>query len=117
MAKFVKKAATKSVEKKPIEVKKNGAKKIVTKVPEAMVFWCHDGQIFNDLDQLIAGFDLMTDETFMYHANENKNDFSCWIIDVIGDKTLGDDIKKAKNKTEAKKITEQRYYDLTKLEG
>jgi hypothetical protein len=117
MAKFVKKAATKSAEKKPVEVKKNGAKKILTKVPEAMVFWCHDGQIFNDLDELIAGFDLMTDETFIYHANENKNDFSCWIIDVIGDQILADDIKKARNKTEAKKITQQRYYDLTRLEG
>ena len=112
MAKFMKKA-----EKKPAAVQKNGSKKYLTKVPETMVFWCHDGQLFNDLDQLIAGFDLMSEETYMYHANEDKNDFYCWIVDVIGDEALAKDIKKAMNKAEAKKITQQRYYDLTKLEG
>ena len=117
MAKFMKKAETKSADKKSAVVKKNGSKKYLTKVPETMVFWCHDGQLFNDLDQLMAGFDLMSEETFMYHANEDKNDFSCWIIDVIGDEDLAKDIKKAKNKVEAKKITQQRYYDLTRLEG
>jgi hypothetical protein len=117
MAKFIKKAETKPVEKKPAVVKKNGTKKILAKVPETMVFWCHDGHVFNNLEDLMLGFDLMSEEIFMYHANEDKNDFSCWIMDVIGDGELAKDIKKAKSKAEAKKITQQRYYDLTKLEG
>jgi hypothetical protein len=117
MAKYLKKTEPKPAEKKPAAVKKNGSKKYLTKVPETLVFWCHDGQTFNGLEQLIAGFDLMSEETFMYHANEDKNDFSCWIIDVIGDEALAKDIKKAKNKAEAKKITQLRYYDLTRLEG
>jgi hypothetical protein len=117
MAKFMKKAEMKPAEKRPAAVQKNGSKKYLKKVPETMVFWCHDGQLFNDLDQLMAGFDMMSEETFMFHANEDKNDFSCWIIDVIGDKDLAKDIKKAKSKSEAKKITQQRYEDLTRLEG
>lgn len=117
MAKFMKKTEIKAAEKQPAAAKKTVSKKYLTKVPEALVFWCHDGQIFNDLYQLMSGFDLMSEETFMYHANEDKNDFSCWIIDVIGDEVLAKDIKKAKNKTEAKKITQQRYSDLTKQEG
>jgi hypothetical protein len=117
MARPLKKTGTKPAESKAAAIKKNGSKKYLTKVPETLVFWCHDGQVFNDLEQLIAGFDLMSEETFMYHANEDKNDFSCWIIDVIGDEALAKDIKKAKSKTEARKITQDRYYDLTRLEG
>ena len=117
MPKFVKKAETKTAENKPAEVKKNGSKKYLEKVPETLVFWCRDGQVFNALDQLMQGFDMMSDETFMYHANPDKNDFSCWIMDVIGDGELAKDIKKAKNKTEAKKITQQRHDELYELWG
>lgn len=117
MPKVMKKAATKTAANKPVETKKTGSKKYLEKVPETLVFWCRDGQVFNDLDQLMSGFDLMSDDTFMFHANEGKNDFSCWILDVIGDGDLAKDIKKAKNKTEAKKITQQRKQDLSKLES
>jgi len=117
MVKVIKKAVAKPAIKQPSEIKKIDSKKYLTQVPETLVFWCHDGQIFHDLDQLIAGFDAMSEEVFMYHANEDKNDFSCWILDVIGDGTLAQDIKKARNKADAKKITQQRYYDLTRLEG
>jgi hypothetical protein len=93
------------------------SKKYLEKVPESVVFWCHDGQIFRDLNDLINGFDLMTDDTFWYHANDEKNDFSCWILDVIGDEDLAKDVKKVKTRSQAKKVTQQHYYDLTKLEG
>jgi hypothetical protein len=117
MAKFVKKVETSSAETQPVDVKKKGSKKYLAKVPETTVFWCHDGQRFDDLEQLVAGLDQMAEETFMFHANEDKNDFSCWVLDVIGDVDLAKDIKKAKSKSEAKKITKQRYEDLTRLEG
>jgi hypothetical protein len=117
MPKVIKKVETKPAVKQPAAVKRTGSKKYLTKVPEMTVFWCHDGQIFDDLEHLMAGFDRMSEETYMYHANEDKNDFSCWIIDVIGDVELAQTIKKAKNKVEAKKITQQRYAELTQLEG
>ena len=110
-------AELKAEVKKPAEVKKQGSKNHLEKVPETMVFWCHDGQIFDDLEKLMLGFDLMSDETFMFHANDYKNDFSCWIIDVIGDGELAEDIKKAKNKTEAKKITQKRHTELKNQPG
>jgi hypothetical protein len=116
MPKVMKKVETKTAANKPVEIKKTGSKKYLAKVPETMVFWCHDGQVFNDLDQLIQGFDLMSDDTFMYHANEDKNDFSCWILDVIGDADLSEVIKKARTKADAKKITEKRKQDLSKLD-
>ena len=116
MAKISKTQLIKTEQKKPTAVKKSGSKKYLAKVPETTVFWCHDGQVFDCLNRLITGFDLMTEETFLYHANEEKNDFSCWIVDVIGDKKLGTDIKKAKNKKEAKQMAQDRTYDLSLLE-
>ncbi len=96
---------------------KNPNEKLLAQVPEAFVFWCHDGQVFRDIDDLVNGFDMMSDETYYYHANDQKNDFSCWIIDIIRDEKLGQDLKKAKTRHNAKNITKQRYYDLTRLEG
>lgn len=110
-------AEVKAEVKKPAAIKKKDSQKFMEKVPERMVFWCHDGQIFDDLERLMLGFDLMSDETFLYHANEDKNDFSCWIIDVIGDAELAKDIKKAANKTEAKKITQKRHNELKNQPG
>ena len=116
MAKFVKKAEIKKevtiAKEFKAEVKRKTSKKFLDKVPETMVFWCHDGQVFNDLEQLMIGFDLMSDETFIFHANDDKNDFSRWIIDVIGDEELAKEIKVAKSKTEAKKITLERHNEL-----
>ena len=106
----VKAPATKSINKEK-------AAKCLAKVPEEVVFWCHDGQVFRDLNDLMCGFDLMTEDTFCYHANEEKNDFSCWIVDILGDEELAKDVKKAKTPKQAKKITEMRYSDLTRLEA
>jgi hypothetical protein len=117
MAKLMKKAAAKAMKKQPAVIKKNGSKKYLEKVPDNMVFWCHDGQIFNNIEQLMAGLDQMSDDTFAYHANEDKNDFACWIMDVIGDEALAKDIKGARNKSEAKKAAQQRYAELTQWEG
>jgi hypothetical protein len=117
-----KKAAVKNMEikaavQKPLKTVKPDSRKFLVKTPEAMVFWCHDGQLFDDLEKLMNGFDLMSDETFMYHANPDKNDFSCWLVDVIGDLDLANDLRKARNKDEAGKITRMRYEELTRLEG
>ncbi len=116
MAKISKTQLSKPEQKKSTAAKKSGSKKYLEKVPETTVFWCHDGQVFNCLDTLISGFDLMADETFSHHVQGDKNDFSCWIIDVIGDVELGKAIKKAKNKAEAKQIVYDRTYDLSLLE-
>jgi hypothetical protein len=104
-------------ESKVITPKKADEKKKLEKVSEAVVFWCNDGQIFRDIEELMAGFDTMSDETFAYHLNDIKNDFSCWVLDIIGDQKLAQELKTIKTKDQAKKKVQQRYIELTQLEG
>ena len=80
---------------------KEQADKALAKVPEGYVFWCHDGSIFVDINELAAGLVTMSDETFAYHSNLEKQDFSNWVRDVIGDKQLADDLAKATSRLQA----------------
>ena len=80
---------------------KEKADKALAKVPEGYVFWCHDGSIFVDINELAAGLVTMSDETFAYHSNLEKQEFSNWVRDVIGDKQLADDLAKATSRLQA----------------
>ena len=92
-------------------------KKNLEKVSETVVFWCNDGQVFRDMQELMDGLDKMSDATFAYHLNDIKNDFSCWVMDIIGDEKLAQDLKTVKNREQAKNKVKQRYIELTQLEG
>jgi hypothetical protein len=88
----------------------SGGVKMVTKVAEIYlqpvlqekVFWCRDGKVLASIDELYVALDGMSEETYSYHANSGKNDFSKWIRDVIGDKMLADNLEKVLLKDEAK---------------
>ncbi|MFA5308527.1 MAG: hypothetical protein WC370_03455 [Dehalococcoidales bacterium] len=75
--------------KTPVKAKKQPDKRLA-KVPSEYVFWSHDGKIFADLAELAEGLAAMSDETFAYHSNLEKRDFSNWVRDVIGDELLAD---------------------------
>jgi hypothetical protein len=66
-------------------------------VPQDKVFWCHHGRMVKNMDELAAILREMPEETFHYHATGEKNDFSAWVRDVIGDVTLANQLKKAAN--------------------
>jgi hypothetical protein len=70
-------------------------------VPEDKAFWCTDGRVMKNLNELEKALLEMSDETFRYHANESKNDFSNWIQDVIGDVQLADNLRRNTTRTEA----------------
>ena len=92
-------------------------KKNLEKVSETVVFWCNDGQVFRDMQELMDGLEKMSDATFAYHLNNTKNDFSCWVMDIIGDEKLAQDLKTVINREQAKSKVKQRYIELTQLEG
>ena len=83
------------------------AERLLARVPEAYVFWCCDGRILRDTRELGEALETMTDETFAYHSNEQKKDFSNWVRDIIGDEKLARDLARSMNRTEAaKKVAE-----------
>jgi len=80
---------------------KKQPEKLVVKAPVEYVFWCHDGSVFTDLRELAEGLTAMSDETFAYHSNPEKQDFSNWVRDVIGEEQLANDLARAISRLQA----------------
>jgi len=91
-----------------IKVTKQDAEKLLTDVPEDRSFWCCDGRIFRNIRDLSDGLANMSDETFAYHLNDEKNDFSNWLNDVVGDEKLAKDLEKPITRQEAAKRVNDR---------
>ena len=85
---------------KPKEAKEQTTN-LLAKAPAEQAFLCHDGNVFTDMKELAEGLSAMTDETFSYHANQEKNDFSNWLMDVIKDEKLAGDLTTATTRLEA----------------
>lgn len=70
--------------------------KFLENVPDDKVFWLCDGRILRNLHELADALENMSNDVFEHHVNKEKNDFSSWINDVIGDKKLANDLRKIK---------------------
>ena len=93
---------------------KEQAQKLLAKVPDEYMFRCQDGRILKDMKELEEALATMTDETYAFHANAEKNDFTNWVRDVIGDEKLAKDLGKATNRAQATKQATIRVATLTK---
>ena len=91
---------------------KVNAKKLLADVPEQKRFWCHDGKLLNNMAELEMALKQMIDETFRYHVNQNKNDFSTWVRDVIGDEELAGDLQDSSTHAQAAKYVSDRILQL-----
>jgi hypothetical protein len=80
---------------------KKDAERLLGKVPDEYVFRCSDGRIMNSMQELGDALNLMSDDTYSYHANAERNDFGNWVRDVIGDQKLTNDLLKAADRTKA----------------
>jgi hypothetical protein len=87
---------------------KGQAQKFLSKVPEEYVFRCQDGRVLRDMNELAEALSTMTDETFTYHSNVEKKDFSNWVRDIIGDEKLAKDLEKVTDRTQAAKQASSR---------
>ena len=72
-------------------------------VPEYKQFFCNDGKVLKNISELSIALSGMSDETFSYHSNATKTDFSKWAKDVIGDEKLAIDLQKSGNRIKASK--------------
>jgi len=93
---------------------KEQAQKLLAKVPDEYVFRCQDGRVLRDMKEMAEALATMTDETFAYHSNAEKRDFSRWVRDIIGDEKLAKDLRKATDRAQATKQATTRVATLTK---
>ncbi len=75
-----------------VSVSKSAAKARLGDIPKEKRFWCHDGRFLKNLEELKTALEQMAEETFRYHSNETKTDFSNWVRDVIGDEKIAKDL-------------------------
>ncbi len=94
-------AAVKSDSKKPLQrVEVIIRKKILGEAPVEHHFIVADGRKIKNIIELADALETMSEEIFMHHANELKNDFSSWVKDVFYDHSLAEDIARARNRLE-----------------
>ncbi len=96
------------------ETLKQEAKRLLDDVPEEYVFRCCDGGIVRNTKELGDTLKTMTDETYAFHANTEKNDFTNWVKDIIKDERLAKDLQKAPNRAQAAKLVDSRMSLLSK---
>ena len=80
---------------------RQNAERLLGDVPAHCVFWCCDGRVFRNMGDLGEALPSMAEETFAYHWNEERCDFSNWVRDVIGDEKLARDLAKSSNPAQA----------------
>jgi hypothetical protein len=98
-------------------ISKQVAKARLGDVSEEKRFWVNDGRYLGSLDELKAALDGMTDETFFFHVNKTKSDFSTWVGEVIGDEKLAADLKKSATRLWAAKCVADRIKFLKSKAG
>ena len=91
-----------------IKISKEEAYRRLGDVPDEKRFWCHDGRFVKSLKELAKALNDMSDETFHYHSGEERNDFSNWVRDVVGDDKLARDLGKAKSRVQASQAMAER---------
>ena len=60
-------------------------------------FYVHNGMTIRNLDELAVALDLMDRHIFEYHVNNNKNDFSNWVKEIIKEEVLAKELLNIKN--------------------
>ena len=105
--------------KSPIKTRINQsqAKKYLAQVPPENAFWCNNGTVLKNLKELKDALAGMSDQTFAYHSNAIKKDFSNWIRGVVGDEKLAQTLETAPDREQAAKIVEERCILLASKAG
>ena len=92
------------IEMNKSKTQKRVIEKPLVDAPVEKAFWCIDGQIFRNIRDLSEGLGKMSDETFAYHSNTEKHDFSNWLSDVLGEELLARQLWKSITRQEAAEI-------------
>ena len=96
---------------------KDESKRYLSDAAPEQCFWVNNGPILKNMEELANVLPQIGDETFRHHVNSDKNDFSSWVNDIIGDKKLANDLLSSKSKDSALKKIRSRLNSLKKNAG
>lgn len=83
-------------------------KKELINADDANLFWVNGNGALRNLKELAESLKGMSEETYAYHVNAEKNDFASWVKEVLLDGKLALDLKRAKTQAAALKKVEVR---------
>jgi len=95
-------------------VTKEEAKRFLCDAAPEQCFWVNNGPILKNLAELTDFIPGINVGAFRHHVNNDKNDFSNWIRDIIGDTKLANELLSSKNKESAVKKLRNRLNTLKK---
>jgi len=70
-------------------------------------FWVDNGPALQSLLELRDAFATMNEDQFAHHVNDEKNDFSAWVLYILQDEKCAKDLLKAKDIKTALKVAEK----------
>ncbi len=91
-----------------MEVNRDEAIKLLSSVPEDCAFRCCDGRVIRNVRDLGKTLAHMAENTFRYHTNPQKNDFSLWVKDSIGDEKLARHLERTTDRKQTLREISQR---------
>ncbi len=68
------------------------ARKLLWNVDEGLQFSFQNGRYARNLKELLAGVSSLKKEEYEHHVYFDHNDFSNWLLDVLGDDKLARDL-------------------------
>jgi len=89
---------------------------LLSNIEPTKEFYLKDGRIVKNLIELFDAILDMDESTFRYHRNNEKNDFYNWIMHVVCDVRLANDIARAKTKTTTLRRIKERIDYLKAIE-
>jgi hypothetical protein len=93
---------------------KQDAARVLSDTGGDKAFFCHDGCVARNLQQLVECLGHMSEDSYNHHVTAVKNDFSTWIRDVFGDDKLANDLTEIDSSAEAAKVIKDRIAWLQK---
>lgn len=77
-------------------------------------FFLENGRILRNIYELVNALSSMEDQTFSHHVNNERNDFSSWVLHVFDDKNLANKLQKCKTKDDMVSAINKRIFKLEK---
>ena len=98
-------------------VTKDEAKRYLCDAAPEQCFWINNGPILKNIEELANALPGMAEDTFRHHVNNEKNDFSSWVRNIIGDQKLANELASSKNRESALNKVRNRLNSLKKKAG